>query len=245
MNNGAFGFRNDLFVGRTVIVCGASRGIGLGLAEGFAALGASVVATGRSQSVSGTPHANIDYRALDVRRRDDVGVFFAEFDSLDVLVNCAGIARPHDEFNPDVFLDVMDVNLNSYMWTANAARAALTRAQGNIINIASMLSFLADPDVPAYCASKTGVLGLTRSLAFAFGKDGVRVNAIAPGYHKTDMTRVHWEQPDVEHKIASRSALGRWGAIDDLVGPALFLASPGAAFITSSVLAVDGGFSVG
>jgi NAD(P)-dependent dehydrogenase (short-subunit alcohol dehydrogenase family) len=108
-----------------------------------------------------------------------------------------------------------------------------------------MLSYLADVDVPAYCASKTGILGLTQSLAHAFGGAGVRVNAIAPGYHRTDMTRAFWESPPSAERIAARSALKRWGEVDDLVGATLFLSSPAAAFITGVTLPVDGGYVTG
>ena len=121
------------------------------------------------------------------------------------------------------------------VWPTPAARAAemrfsmavlplLKASRGVIINTASMLSYVTDPVVPAYGASKTGVLGLTRHLAHAFGPDGIRVNAISPGYHKTDMTKGLWTDPVPAEKIAQRSALKRWGTVDDLVGTALFLA---------------------
>jgi NAD(P)-dependent dehydrogenase (short-subunit alcohol dehydrogenase family) len=108
-----------------------------------------------------------------------------------------------------------------------------------------MLSYLADVEVPAYCASKTGILGLTRALAHSFGVAGVRVNAIAPGYHRTDMTRALWESPASASKISARAALKRWGEAEDLVGAALFLASPAAAFVTGVTLPVDGGYMSG
>ena len=162
-----------------------------------------------------------------------------------MLVNAAGIARPEAEFEDDTWREVLDVNLNSQMRFAMAARPLLAATKGSVINIASMLSYLSDPLVPAYGASKAGVLGLTRHLAHAFGPEGIRVNAIAPGYHKTDMTRALWTEPESAGKIAARSALKRWGTVDDLVGCALFLASPAAAFLTGADIPVDGGFVVG
>ena len=162
-----------------------------------------------------------------------------------MLVNAAGIARPNDEYREDVYLDVIDVNLNSVMRLSMAARPLLAKSRGAIINVASMLSYLADTAVPAYCASKAGILGLTRALAHSFGPEGIRVNAIAPGYHRTEMTKPLWSDAAAAEKITDRSALKRWGTVDDLVGPTLFLASPAAAFITGEILAVDGGYVSG
>ncbi|MGV2103771.1 SDR family NAD(P)-dependent oxidoreductase [Rhizobium sp. 21-4511-3d] len=131
------------------------------------------------------------------------------------------------------------------MRLARAAFPLLKRSNGSIINFASMLSYLADESVPSYTASKTGIVGLTRAMAHKYGRDGVRVNAVAPGYHRTEMTRPLWSVPESEAKIADRSALKRWGTADDLVGPILFLCSPAANFVTGVTLPVDGGYSVG
>jgi NAD(P)-dependent dehydrogenase (short-subunit alcohol dehydrogenase family) len=246
----AHAFRPGLFDGKTVLVSGATSGIGLAIAEGFASLGAQVIATGSSVPKLDTLRADstlshIRFEHLDVRHADSITGFVAGIDALDVLVNAAGVARPFDEYRDDVFREVLDVNLTAAMRLAMAARPQLERAKGCVINVASMLSYIADVEVPAYCASKTGVLGLTRSLAHAFGVTGVRVNAIAPGYHRTDMTRPLWESPVAAEKIAARSALKRWGEAEDLVGATLFLASPGAAFITGVTLPVDGGYASG
>lgn len=243
-------FRPDLFDGRTVLVSGATSGIGLAIADGFASLGARVIATGSSAAKLDTLRADatlsaIRFAQLDVRDAQAIQDFAAQTETLDVLVNAAGVARPFDEYRDDVFREVLDVNLTAAMRLSMALRPQLERTKGCVINVASMLSYLADVEVPAYCASKTGVLGLTRSLAHAFGAAGVRVNAIAPGYHRTDMTRPLWESPAAAQKIAARSALKRWGEAEDLVGATLFLASPGAAFITGATLPVDGGYVSG
>jgi NAD(P)-dependent dehydrogenase (short-subunit alcohol dehydrogenase family) len=141
---------------------------------------------------------------------------------------------------------VIDINLSSAMRLSRAAHPLLKRSQGCVINIASMLSYLADPSVPAYCASKSGIVGLTRAMAHEWGADGVRVNAIAPGYHKTEMTKPLWSDPPAAEKIAQRAAAKRWGTVEDLVGPTLFLASNDtAAFVTGVVLPVDGGYHTG
>ena len=243
-------FANDLFSGRQVLVSGATSGIGLELARGFRALGASVLATGSSSaklSATGEDPANagITFARLDVRDSNAIRATVGGLDRLDVLVNAAGVARPHEEYEPDVFQDVIDINLSAAMRFAMAGRDKLASRSGCIINYASMLSYLADAAVPAYCASKTGLLGLTRSLAHKFGPDGIRVNAIAPGYHKTDMTQPLWSQPKNHDAIAGHSALKRWGTTTDLVGATLFLASPAAAFITGICLPVDGGYGSG
>lgn len=243
-------FRRDLFAGKTILVTGGSSGIGLAIAQGFARLGGSVIALGSSEQKltaerGKAENKGIRFERVDVRDPVAIKSFVAGLDRLDVLVNGAGIARPEAEFEDDTYIEVIDVNLNSQMRFAMAALPLLKASRGSIINIASMLSYVSDPVVPAYGASKTGVLGLTRHLAHAFGPDGIRVNAISPGYHKTDMTKGLWTDPVPAEKIAARSALKRWGTVDDLVGTALFLSSPAAAFVTGTDLPVDGGFVVG
>ncbi len=243
-------FAPDLFHGRQVLVTGASGGIGLELARGFRALGAAVLGVGSSaaklRALPDDPaNEGIRFAVLDVRDDAAIRRTVGGLDRLDVLVNAAGIARPGDEFEAPTFADVIDVNLTASMRTAMAGRAALGHARGCIVNYASMLSFLADAEVPAYCASKAGVLGLTRSLAHAFGPEGIRVNAVAPGYHKTDMTRPLWSQPHSHDVVMRHAALKRWGSTVDLVGATLFLASPAASFVTGVCLPVDGGYGVG
>jgi NAD(P)-dependent dehydrogenase (short-subunit alcohol dehydrogenase family) len=243
-------FAHDLFAGQRVLVSGGSSGIGLEIARGFRDLGAHVVATGSSQHKLTherieASNAGIVFAHADLRDHEGTERLIANFDRLDVLVNAAGIARPEAEFELAVFEDVMDINLTATMRTAMAAREHLIATGGSIINFASMLSFLADASVPAYTASKTGLMGLTRALAHAFGPEGVRVNAIAPGYHKTDMTKPLWSQPHNHDVIARHAALKRWGTTSDLVGATVFLASPAAQFITGVCLPVDGGYSVG
>ncbi len=240
-------FRKDLFSGHHVIVSGATSGIGLDIARGFAALGAEVTATGSSaDKIAGMgSESAIRFTRLDVRDRAAVKAFCAEQERCDVLINGAGIARGGAEWDEDIFLDTMEVNLNAQFRLAIGLKDRLAERGGSIINIASMLSYMADPGVPAYTASKTGVLGLTRALAHKWGREGIRVNAVAPGYHKTDMTKPIWSVPFGEEAVSRRTALGRWGTTIDLVGPCLFLASPAAAYVTGMCLEVDGGFVTG
>ncbi|CAN7368327.1 SDR family oxidoreductase [Rhizobium sp. LjRoot30] len=242
-------FKSGLFAGKTVVVSGGTSGIGLSLAKGFAEAGATVIATGSSEArlsaAKGSEAANLSFRRLDVRGGAAVSAFFDELDRLDVLVNCQGVARPDAEWEEETFLDVMDINLNSAMRLSRAAFPLLKVSRGSIVNLASMLSYLADETVPSYTASKTGIVGLTRALAHKYGRDGVRVNAIAPGYHRTEMTKALWSVPESEAKISERSAVKRWGTTEDLVGPVLFLASPAAEFVTGITLPVDGGYHIG
>lgn len=240
-------FRKDLFAGKTVLVSGATSGIGLAIAKGFAGMGADVIATGTSAAKLEAVRRDaelkgIRFETLDVRNRAAIDAFVGKLNALDVLVNAAGIVKPDDEFNEDAYMEVVDVNMNSQMRLSVAAMPLLMASKGSIINTASMLSYLADDRVPAYCASKTGVVGLTRGLAHRFGPDGVLVNAIAPGYHKTAMTKGIWSVPELAGKIVHRTALKRWGTTEDLVGTCLFLASPAAAYVTGTTLPVDGGY---
>lgn len=224
-------FRPQFLAGKQVVVSGGTSGIGLALAQGFAEAGARVLATGSSETRLATARAGV---------RDGLA-----FDRLDVLVNCHGVGRPDAEWDEETFLDVIDINLSSAMRLSRAAFPLLKAGGGSIVNVASMLSYIADETVPAYTASKTGIIGLTRALAHKYGRDGVRVNAIVPGYHRTDMTEALWSVPESEIGISERSALKRWRKTRDLVGPVLFLCSPAATFVTGVTLPVDGGYHVG
>jgi len=249
MNDVLAAFRPDLFAGKRILVSGASTGIGLAIAQGFAKLGGEVIATGSSPhkleaARADAANASIRFETLDVRDRKAVDAFVGALPGLDVLVNAAGIVRPDDEYEEEAYLEVVDVNLNGAMRLSMAAYPHLKASRGAIINTASMLSYLADERVPAYGASKTGILGLTRALAHKFGRDGIRVNAIAPGYHKTSMTKDLWTHPQHAGTIANKAALKRWGTVEDLVGTAVFFASPAALFVTATTLPVDGGYVV-
>lgn len=246
MSETAQTFRPDLLAGKHAIVVGATSGIGLAIARGLAATGAKVTGTGSSaEKIAALDEPGIDFVQLDVRDRPAVAAFCAGQEQVDILVNAAGVARGGEEWHEDIFLDTIEVNLNAQMRFAFALRDRLAASGGSVVNIASMLSFLADPGVPAYCASKTGILGLTRSCAHAWGRDGIRVNAIAPGYHRTDMTKPIWSRPEGEAAISRRTALGRWGTAQDLVGAVIFLCSPAAAYVTGICMEVDGGFATG
>jgi len=241
-------FRSDAFDGKNILVSGGTSGIGLEIARGLARLGASVTVTGSSEAKLAALRSSdetLSCERLDVTDENAIQSFVAGLPGLDVLINAAGISRPNQEYQDEVFMQVMNTNLISAMRLSTAALPLLEKTTGSILNVASMLSYLADATVPAYCASKSGILGLTRALAHRYGAKGIRVNAIAPGYHRTAMTKELWDNPKYADRIASRTALKRWGEADDLVGAAVFLSSSAAAYITGACLAVDGGYVVG
>ena len=162
---------------------------------------------------------------------------------MDTLINAAGIIRREDEHHPKTFEQVVDTNLNGTMRLCAAARDALSQGKGSIINIASMLSYFGGGLVPGYAASKGGVVQLTKSLAIAYAKDDIRVNAIAPGWIDTPLTGDLRADSKRNQTVIDRTPLGRWGDPNELVGPALFLAGQEASFVTGTVLNVDGGYS--
>jgi NAD(P)-dependent dehydrogenase (short-subunit alcohol dehydrogenase family) len=219
----------------TVIVTGAAGGIGCALVAGFRQAGYHTVGVDRAPADGVT--------RLDITDCTAVAAFAATFDTLAVLVNAAGVLRLGEEYDPAEFARVVDVNLTGTMRMAVACRAALAKAKGTIINIASMHAIFGAPLSPAYAASKGGVVQLTKSLAVAWAEDGIRVNAIAPGWIETPMTVPARSDAVRNRAILDRTPLGRWGTPDDIVGPAVFLASDAARFITGAVLVVDGGYS--
>jgi NAD(P)-dependent dehydrogenase (short-subunit alcohol dehydrogenase family) len=223
-------------------ISGGTSGIGLALARGFAAAGYDVVAIGLGELPRSTPR--IRFTSLDVTDGLAVAAFVSKMAELDVVVNAAGIIRREGEFDPDVFAQVIDINLNGTMRICTAARTALAKRSGSIINIASMLSYFGGGNVPAYSSSKGGIAQLTKSLAIAYASDAIRVNALAPGWIATPLTKGLRDDPARNNGILARTPLKRWGDPEDLVEPALFLASAGAGFITGTILNVDGGYAI-
>lgn len=231
------------------VITGGTGGIGAAIAEEFLALGANVTATGATDAeVEGcrlAGRAGLTIARLDVTDDAAVPSFAEGCGRVDALINAAGILRRDAEYDIEVFQRVIDVNLTGTMRCCLAFRDHLAASKGSIVNIASMNAFAALPRLPAYCASKGGVVMLTRALAHAWAPEGIRVNAVAPGYIETPLNaegrkdRAHYE------RIAARTAMGRWGQPEEVSGTVAYLCMPAARYVTGTVAAVDGGFLAG
>lgn len=234
------------FEGKRALVTGGSSGIGRAIAVALAREGCQVVATGLTRDgLDSFGQDGIEGAVLDVTDQAGFEALVARLDRLDVLVNAAGmILREGKEHELQGFLRVLDVNLAGVMRACIVCRPRLAEVRGCVLNVASMLSFFGGGAVPGYSASKGGIAQLTKSLAIAWAPDGIRVNAVAPGWIATPLTQPLREAPDRNRAILERTPLGRWGEPEDVAGPALFLCSREAAFVTGAILPVDGGYSV-
>jgi NAD(P)-dependent dehydrogenase (short-subunit alcohol dehydrogenase family) len=234
---------------RHIFITGATSGIGEAIAQAFVRDGAQVIATGATQQEVQKASAlannkGIDFRVLDVRDDAAVQTMVKGIGELDVVVNCAGVIQRSLELEAEAFARTIDINLNGTMRVCAAAREGLKARRGCIVNTASMLSFFGGGLVPGYSASKGGVAQLTKSLAIAYADDGIRVNAVAPGWITTPLTQALQDDPQRAAPILARTPMKRWGTPADIAGPVMFLASAQAQFVTGVILPVDGGYLI-
>jgi 2-deoxy-D-gluconate 3-dehydrogenase len=241
--------------GRVAVVTGGNGGIGLGMAKGLAAAGASVVVAARNaekaEAAVAALGAGSNFIALDVADESSCKALIdetvARYGRLDILVNNAGtsIRKPPEDYTAAEWRTVLDTNLTGALFCSQAAYPAMKKAGGGkIINIGSMYSIFGTSYGAAYAASKGGLVQLTKSLAIAWAKDNIQVNAVLPGWIDTELTqgaRVH--VPELHERVLARTPAGRWGVPEDLAGIAVFLAAPASDFVTGAAIPVDGGYS--
>jgi len=244
--------------GKVAIVTGGTEGIGKETAAVLLREGAKVaICSRRPQAVEATVaelkgiSGDVLGVPCDVAKPEDVGrlvdATVQRFGRLDILVNNAGstVRKPPQDFTLDDWNSVMDLNLTGAFLCARAAYPLMQKAgHGKVINIGSILSLFGAPYAPAYCASKGGIVQLTKSLALAWARDGIQANAVLPGWIDTELTvTARNEVPGLNDRVLARTPAGRWGVPQDLAGIAVFLASPASDFVTGAAIPVDGGYS--
>ena len=241
--------------GKTALVTGSSRGLGLVFARGLAQAGATVVLNGRSDETVQQAMAVLNGEGLnatgysfDVVNRqqvaEQVGRIEREIGPIDILVNSAGVQKraPILDTEEAVWREVLDVNLTGVFLTSQViAKGMVERGQGKIINICSMMSEVGRSTIAPYTAAKGGVKMLTRAMAVEWAKHNVQVNGLGPGYFATEMNKALIQDPKFDRWIRQRTPAGRWGKPEELIGAAIFLASRASDFVTGQILYVDGG----
>lgn len=237
--------------GKTALITGSSRGLGLAMAKGLAEAGAGIVLNGRdgrrlqpaASALRGEGH-DVTLSAFDVTDEDAVEAALAEIGPVDILVNNAGstVRGPLESIDPRDFESVHRVHvLGAFLTGKRVLAGMMERGGGKIINICSLTSEVGRPGVGAYMAAKGGLRNLTRAMALDWARYNIQVNGIGPGYFKTELTKPLADDPDFDAWLRRRTPAGRWGEPEDLVGAVVFLASPASNFINGQIVYVDGG----
>ncbi len=235
------------YSGYSVLVTGGSNGIGLAIANAFRKAGAAVSITGTRPAATDYDSSLQAFAYQQVMMEDStsVGRLINATERVDVLVNNAGtFVDPPEGLTPEGFEKNIDINLNSVFRLCQGLREKLSARPGSIINIASMYSYFGSGNGPAYGASKSAIVNLTKSLAALYASDGIRVNAIAPGWISTNLTASLQANKERSRPVIERTPMARWGEPDEVSGTALYLASARlAGFVTGVTIPVDGGYS--
>tara|TARA_R110000824_G_scaffold326043_2_gene512934 strand:+ start:4284 stop:5018 length:735 start_codon:yes stop_codon:yes gene_type:complete len=234
--------------GKICCVTGAGRGIGYELAKALSQSGAIVVGLDLEYSEDKSEMAHAV--TIDLTKDSSPSTVFnfiqETYGKLDILLNCAGITLPHDgEFPIESWDKTFAINVDvPFKLTTALVPLMIKSSSPSVINITSLNASLAFPNNPAYVASKSALAGLTRSMSLDLGPRNIRVNAIAPGYIRTKMTGESWTNPEKRSQRSAHTVLNKWGTPQDLIGPALFLASDASSYVTGHSLFVDGGWSI-
>lgn len=243
--------------GKTALITGSTRGIGFALAKGLGLAGAHILVNGRhsdrvTDAVSRlqTDSVSASGLAADVTEQEQIAAAIHDYETkagpIDILINNAGMQHraPLEEFDADIFDQMIAVNLKAAFYTAKALSPhMIKRSNGKIINIASVMSLLARPGIAPYTATKGAIANLTKGMAADWAKYGLNCNAIAPGYFRTELNEALVADPAFTDWLIRRTPAGRWGDVSDLVGTAVFLASPASSFIQGQTIFVDGGLT--
>ena len=243
--------------GKQALVTGSSQGIGFAMAEGLGRAGARLMLNGRDKLKLESAHKALAAKGLDVRSlafdvtdeaavNDGIGKIENDSGAIDILVNNAGMQyrTPLEDYPAEKFRELLRVNIESAFLVGKAvAKGMIKRQSGKIINICSVQSELGRPSIAPYTATKGAIKMLTKGMCADWSKYGIQVNAIGPGYFKTPLNQALGDNPEFSDWLEKRTPAGRWGDVGELIGAAVFLASPASSFVNGHILYVDGGIS--